>query len=507
MVHLSLSRRAASVSAALLVLATCGYFINTHPNWNVLSQFALTSALVERRTFMIDRYHGITGDKSFFDGHYYTDKSAVTPMLGVPPLFIYRRALNYRRTSTFSDGMALYWTTLGSVGIAAALVAGWLTSLLMRRGVGGSQAAAAAAMFIAGTPLLGYSILFYGYLPALALALTGYAAIDAPLLAGASAERRSWRRFFGAGLLLGLATWALQTLAVVACVLTLVVLWSSRDVGWRRAWRERLLPWAVGGFIGAAGYLVYNYAIFGTFASPYSHHVNEMFRERMSRGLMGATWPPRLTVAWLVTFHPYQGLFFWFPLSLLAAIGCLVSAVRRRSPGGRPSLAQDPLRRDGVIALAIFAVLLAYNSAYYMWWGGWAYAPRHLIPALPFLALGLAPLLRSARRGLAAGLFCVGTISIVINVSAVSVDPQPPPGLPKPVQEELLMAVSEVGTWPITMLELQRQFWSGKSDDNWGHRWGLEGVASLAPLLGAWLVAMAVLFTLARRPTAHSQAP
>jgi hypothetical protein len=142
-----------------------------------------------------------------------------------------------------------------------------------------------------------------------------------------------------------------------------------------------------------------------------------------------------------------------------------------------------------------------------MWWGGWAYAPRHLIPALPFLALGLAPWLRSARRGLAAAVFCIGAIGIVINVAAVSVDPQPPPGLPNPVQEEKLMATSEIATWPITMVELQRQFWVGESDDNWGRRWGLAGVASIGPLLGLWLMVLAALFALARRPAVHSQAP
>src|SRR5262245_8116433 len=81
------------IVAALLVFLTCGYFQNTRPGWNVNSQFALTCAIVERHTFRIDDYHKrpefLTNDKAFVDGHFYTDKSPVTPFLGVPAFFVY----------------------------------------------------------------------------------------------------------------------------------------------------------------------------------------------------------------------------------------------------------------------------------------------------------------------------------------------------------------------------------------------------------------------------------
>ena len=38
----------------------------------------------------------------------------------------------------------------------------------------------------------------------------------------------------------------------------------------------------------------------------------------------------------------------------------------------------------------VFYLLL--NASYFYWEGGWAYGPRQVMPALPFLALGLAPL-------------------------------------------------------------------------------------------------------------------
>src|SRR6185369_17977061 len=35
-------------------------------------------------------------------------------------------------------------------------------------------------------------------------------------------------------------------------------------------------------------------------------------------------------------------------------------------------------------------LLLILNAGYYMWWGGAAAGPRHLVPALAFVGLGFA---------------------------------------------------------------------------------------------------------------------
>jgi hypothetical protein len=85
-----------------LVFLTTGYFQNSRPGWNVNSQFDLTCALAERGTFRIDDYHDspihpelFTGDKARAGGHFYTDKSPVTPLLGVPAFWIYRHACRW----------------------------------------------------------------------------------------------------------------------------------------------------------------------------------------------------------------------------------------------------------------------------------------------------------------------------------------------------------------------------------------------------------------------------
>lgn len=450
-----------SVAAAMLVFLTTGYFRNSRPGWNVNSQLALTRAVVEHGTLSIDAYHDSadmpTGDKALHDGHYYTDKSPVTPFLGVPAYWFHHRFM-VPEGEPPDIGRARWWVTWWTIGLAAVAFVIFLTILFERRGIDRITAPRAAALWIAATPLLGYSVLFTNYLPAAALSLGAYLLLD-----------RS--RFALSGFLVGLATWTLNTVGLVGLVLTVKPARGART----------LIPWIAGGLLGVAGYFLYTWSIFGTIASPYSYEESDFFREQMSRGFMGATWP-RPTVTWLVTFHPFHGLFLWWPLTLVALAGCVTAAVRGK--GAR--------RFDGRVGLAVFLGLLIYTSGYFLWWGGWAYAPRHLIPALPFLALGLVPVLANPSGRLL--VLVTAGFSAVLNAAAVAIDPQTAPGGAARLTEETLMTLKSVETWPSTYLSLQRDFWhEGAVDHNWGTSFGLPGAASLIPLVVLWLVVLAGL--------------
>ena len=460
-----------------LVFLTAGYFQNSRPGWNVNSQFALTAAIAERATLRIDAYHDKlhfeTGDKAFFEGHYYCDKSPVTAFLGVPVYFLYRQVTRLFDLP-FSYEDARYWTTWWTAGLGAAILAGLLAALLMRRGVAAVPAARGAALWLAATPLLGYAILFFNILPACGLALGGFMLIEPVARAPFAVSRR---RLALGGLLLGLAAWTLNTMAIVALGLTVwlaaaPMAGGGRGERLRGAWR-RLWPWALGGLAGIAGYFIYIYALFGSLGSPYAYEADPFFRTRMAQGLMGAT-IPRPLVAWLITFHPFQGLFLWFPLTALALAGCVWNLVSRERGSSRES----------GLALAIAGAFVLYTSAYFMWWGGWAYAPRHLLPMLALLGVGLAPWLRArwSRRVV----FLVGLAGAVFNFAAVALDPQPPPGLP----QEALLQPQLVAHWPSPFLMIQKYFWMGGSTDrNWGTALGLHGPWCLLPLGLLWVLA------------------
>lgn len=485
----------AAVFAALLVFLSTGYIQNTRPGWNVNSQFALTCAIVEHRTLSIDHYHDHpqleTEDKAFFEGRFYSDKSPVTAFLGVPAFAVYR-AMVKSAGLELDYARARYWTTWWTIGLAAAVLTLLTAALLRRAEVPDAPAALLSGLWVMATPLFGYTVLFFNYVPAAALALGGFLLI-LPALAPPetpSAEddvppRFSFFRCLAAGLLLGLASWTLQTFALLAILLTLGLLVSvfrSRRVA-ASSRAMAFVGWALGGLLGAGGYALYSWSIFGEITSPYRFEHDEFFREQMAQGLMGAGLPD-LRVMALITVHPFRGLFVLFPLTAAAVLGCLGLLARPR------------LRAPAILALLFFLGLLLYNAGYYMWWGGWTYAPRHLIPALALLSLGLIPWAASAGGAMRPVSFSlmilIGLAGTASNVAAVALDPQVPPGIP----EEQLIDPASVDQWTTPFFDLIRFVLQGQTDPNWGTALGLSGAASLLPLVAVWLAAALALAAL-----------
>ena len=76
--------RSRLVPSGLALLFTYAYFVG-EPAWNQNSRLALTRALVEQHTTIIDRHHYTTGDKSLRDGHFYCDKAPGASWVAVVP--------------------------------------------------------------------------------------------------------------------------------------------------------------------------------------------------------------------------------------------------------------------------------------------------------------------------------------------------------------------------------------------------------------------------------------
>jgi hypothetical protein len=97
----------------------------------------------------------------------------------------------------------------------------------------------------------------------------------------------------------------------------------------------------------------------------------------MAGGLMGLHLP-NLENTYRITVDPQFGLFWQSPVLLLAVAGFYV-AFRSRQ-----------YRAEAVVCMYSIAVMIAMNGGYYLWWGGSAFGPRLLIPALPFFIVPLA---------------------------------------------------------------------------------------------------------------------
>jgi len=113
--------------------------------------------------------------------------------------------------------------------------------------------------------------------------------------------------------------------------------------------------------------LWYNGARFGNFfTTGYHFDSGEGFTTPLGQGL------------WGLLVSPYRGLFWHTPLFIVSLLA-FPRFLRRH-------------RAEGILIGALSMLLVGLYSLWWMWWGGFAWGPRFLVPLSPFWVLLLAPL-------------------------------------------------------------------------------------------------------------------
>jgi hypothetical protein len=385
--------------------------------WSPVSRFNVTRAIVEQGTLSIDSFADSTGDRAFRDGHWYSDKAPLPALLAVPAYQAYhildrargkapayeargtpeRPAARIRVNRSFQRG--LYVCSISTVALSSVAL-GLILFELLRRRVSTSNALWGSAATLLCTCIFPYSTGFYGHVMAgafLAAAawLLDPLALDSGHLdpRGTSPSQRlpAWGRAAGAGACLAAAVGCEYLAAVPGSVLALAMLVHHRRPSWPR--------WLLGMALGALGPVLvigaYHAACFGApWRTGYSFIVNARFAAGHASGFLGVRWPRPEALAGLL-FGRFRGLFYVAPVTSLLLVGVLARARQR-----------DAAALGGAVA---FVALLLVNSSYYMWWGGAAAGPRHLVPALGLLALGLPWVLE--RRWARWTLYALGAVS------------------------------------------------------------------------------------------------
>jgi hypothetical protein len=215
----------------------------------------------------------------------------------------------------------------------------------------------------------------------------------------------------------------------------------------------------------------YNDQVYGQpFVSGYQYLMDETFFQGMSQGLMGIG-RPSLHVLFYETFHPAQGIFWQSPALLLALIGGLIM------------LKNKSTWIELILAVQIIASYLLINAGYYMWWGGWSFGIRHVIPMLPFFSLLLAYLPNKTRPAL--GILTTLSIVQMIIVCASNIL----------VPDKDLQTISRLDFFSYSTVydECLQLLQHGKFSWNIGNAWfGLTSWESLLPLMV--LIGLVTLF-------------
>jgi hypothetical protein len=407
--HLSSSAKSFWWVAALLGFCYFYFYSGGGPNQG--SRFNLDRAILEEGRVKTNSYYQNSEDRAHFRGNYYCDKAPGTSLTALPALVVTRPLMRLTGIVPESPGglsLQMHIATWSAATLPAVLMCLCIYVWAVRRGSSRIGAAYSALALGLASPFWAYGTLFWGN------ALAAFCLVVATRTSVGLIRQRRNECAAGSAVLAGAVTgWAVLTefsvapMAVMLFVLLVVMLRP-----WHVYWC-RLALFAAGALSVACVLGTYNQVAFGSpFLLGYS---NVDGFEGMKQGAFGVSWPKVEAIAGVI-WGP-RGLLLTAPILVLGLVGHVVSIIRRK----------DRLVSLVCVAFSIYPMLL--NTSYVYWDGGWTYGPRHMSAALPFMALGLAPLydsLSSRLRPAAVGALLVAIFLTMIAVGTHGMTPYNP---------------------------------------------------------------------------------
>jgi hypothetical protein len=399
--------RAHAGTLAIACLGLCWGLTMHSMGWAQFAHYAQVQAFAEGRA-EIDEWHWSTNDKAWVDGHFYSVKSPGVAAVSLPAYLAldatFGHDLANEAVANAREASYPRWAPQGSKPLEnygfdprradrvqaenehnSPLI--WMLALLVavipgvallfgvrwaaERFEPGYGTAAAITLGLC-TILLTFAAEYFSHVISAAL---GFAAFLVLMREREGGLRL--RAVAAAGLLAGLAVSFEYQVGLVGVVLFAYAL-AGRD---RRVRRGALF--AGGALLGALPALAFNWWALGSpFEFAYGSAVDEPgFSGHDTLGLnddgfFGITAPKPASAVDLLVAN--RGLLTLTPV-IAAAVAGLVLMWRREER--RPEVATTA---------AVGVVYFLYNAGYWLAFGGGSPGPRFLIPALPFVALGLA---------------------------------------------------------------------------------------------------------------------
>jgi hypothetical protein len=432
----------------LLILAVLLFaygFFQQRPVWNEYSRYDLVRAIVEQGTLRIDSFHENTGDKAFYEGHWYSDKAPGTALLGVPVYVLLSLTSHVTGGGTPEPVEAAQALAFVESGLTT-LVLVLLLIRFLGRFVGERWAITVGLAYAFGSIAFPFATMFFGH------AASAAALFGAFYLLHRQTRRPGRWNGLAAGFLAGWAVLIEIPVVLGVAALLAYALFVGRGVA---------LRFLVGGLPLAAILMAYNWLAFGSPLSLGYQHTTA-FAEQNAQGLVSIVWPTADRAGELLFSE--RGLLRLAPWFALAPLGLV--ALRRRD-----------VRYEILLAATICAAFLTYNSGALNPFGGWTPGPRYLLPALPFAAI-LVAFIPARLRLVAVPLMVV---SVAIFIVATTTMPNAPEIYDDPLFE----------LWLPTFLS------GGFGETAAWLRWGLPGAAALIVLLlglGFGLLALLLSF-------------
>jgi hypothetical protein len=398
---LSLSER--RVASWLLILTAVAYaYFFAGGGWNQNSQFDLTRAMVEQRTFRIDRYAHNTGDVSTYAGHIFSNKSPGLSLLAAFPYAIcyaVERSISIDVDDVIVQTLNCYLCTFIVCGLLGASVPFLLFRHARSRGEPSSPVWAATIALIVGlaTQMWPYSTTLMTAVPTAALLFAAFLA---------AIQNRS----LTSGAVAGIAAATNYLCVPLLCLFPLLL-----------PRRRRNAALFFGGALPSLLFLaIYQKICCGGFLTTPMSTMDQRFVNQ--RAILGIIKLPSLEAAWGITISPYRGLFYFAPVLVMGIGGAILWLRSRREWTQLAAIS------------AISAFFFAFNVTFNGWEGGFGIGARYLVPLIPLFGLLMLEL-RGFLRPLTVAL---AVLSVLLNFAAVAVDPQPSGTIPRPVTQYIL---------------------------------------------------------------------
>jgi len=446
----------------ICILLSCGT-IKHRPKWPDLSRFFLVMAVVNDHVFYIDDNERFTGDKSFYNNHYYTDKAPGLSLIAVPvyqvvsfaePLIRFtmdnlnKLIGNPPKTNWGVTNIVKLWVTRTfTVSFFSAIFAVIFWRFLKQFSVNARFALTLTVGYVFGTTAFPYSTVFYGHQVCAVICFIMFIMIVKWLTAKKLPDRCE---IFLFGLLTGTSlTIEYPTLLIIAILYGFLIfgfynIYIDREIEYRQLLRE--LGFLILGFsIPIAIFAAYNYYCYDSpFSIGYDHLIKKKFADGMSEGVEGVTYP-RLGALWGITFSPFRGIFVICPFLLLVfpAWYYLIRNISKKN-----YLDSLPY----FTASAIVIIYFLFNASYKFWDGGWGIGPRHVVPVIPFLVF----LLTKLKSKWFIPLAVMVAVSCIFMIASTLTDPEIPDSFKYPLLEYTLPRLTEgkVSLTPFFFLKL-----------------------------------------------------
>jgi hypothetical protein len=360
-------------------------------SWNEYSRFALTRAIVDEAKFEIDNFYNQTGDRSYYNNHYYSDKNPGISFLAVP-IYTFWKTLsdqsnlssNQELVHLYSDVPIIYenkpngsvLSSMALVTIFTSCIFSALTALLVYKiskyfTENQNHSILITLIYALATLAFPNALVFIEHTLA-----TFFLFLSFFLLIKAKKEKiKDKKTFFLMGIFSGVSV-VISFEGFLFPIFLLVYLFSFE--------KNKSFIYIFGFILGILCFLLYNYVIFGNifeisqtylnFPSQFgtSYELTKInYLEKVMNRLNNKT---TLSLYLSFLFSPYRGLFFYYPILLLAFLGLYY--MRKEN------------REEAIFILILFIFqsvylfsIIPYNL------GGISFGIRHYLSLVPFLTL------------------------------------------------------------------------------------------------------------------------